>query len=765
MPPARADEGKASTPKEAKKKSMPSPTVNTKLANEEVLRMFDQTIRGGKVRDSDSESDEDGSDEEEAPVHTAPTPLPARPATATMLAPAGGTVPPTPTPASGHVTQNRPLQLSVYSDENAPPAATNRINDENAAPPLTISAAKLNIFSDTPAKAPLADRTSLVASGSQPRAFGVFSEEPPTPRQPLGAVNAFATPALSEKMPGRGTALASVIPEEAEEDDEQVLTRVIEEHHVNINDEEDEEDPPPRRRRFNIDEMTPITERTCEFTTQMTTLRSSQFGTTSSTRRTSTVPSEVDADEAFVASDPAATAAGLSAVVEEEDRPSPSAERSDTPDQSVNSVSPPTGHRSGSVGSGFQLPEGFTIHNQGHTAMTMHTMVLVDGAATETMHTAREGSPDSAFFTASAPLAELANPCNPADDDVIVSLLASVDPPLSALPGFHDHRDRASGRLDSLQQHAKVKVRRASTSSRVSAVADEPMSLQLAGKTFQIQDKIGEGGFGAVFLAVDVVARQLADDESDDEDDEDDEDENKCLVAIKVEKPASLWEAVVLDRIHRRLDEAYRSSIIRPRNLFAFADESFLLLDYSSQGTLLDLVNKATQMGIAPAVAGAPSAVDELLAIFFTIELLKLVESLHSANFIHGDLKIDNCLVRLEPTNSASWSPKYDRFGETGWSTKGVKLIDFGRAIDLDLFPARTDQIFVADWKTDERDCVEMREARPWSYQTDYFGLASVCYCLLFGKYISTEVAPNPPGESGRRYKIATPLKRVSTVH
>jgi checkpoint serine/threonine-protein kinase len=158
--------------------------------------------------------------------------------------------------------------------------------------------------------------------------------------------------------------------------------------------------------------------------------------------------------------------------------------------------------------------------------------------------------------------------------------------------------------------------------------------------------------------------------------------------------------------------------------------------------------------------------VDELVAMFFTIELLKLVEGLHSNGFIHGDLKIDNCLVRLDAIPSSeggtsAWSAQYDRNGRNGWNRKGVKLIDFGGAIDTSLFPAGEKQTFVADWKTDERDCMEMREGKTWSYQTDYWGLASVAYCLLFGKYIQTEQVE----EGGaKRYRIATPLKRVSEV-
>jgi checkpoint serine/threonine-protein kinase len=222
---------------------------------------------------------------------------------------------------------------------------------------------------------------------------------------------------------------------------------------------------------------------------------------------------------------------------------------------------------------------------------------------------------------------------------------------------------------------------------------------------------------------------------------------------------------VVLDRVHRRVDAALLPSIIRPRGLCSYSDESFLLLDYSSQGTLLDVVNKAIVWGIA-AIPSGPSTLDELAALFFTAELLKLVEGLHAADIIHGDLKIDNCLVRLDSIpasegGATSWTPQYTRSGKNGWSHKGVRLIDFGRAADLTLFPAGRKQTFVADWKTDERDCVEMREGRPWSYETDYFGLAGICYCMLFGKYIATETVDTP---AGKRCKIDQPLKRVSVA-
>jgi len=724
--------------------------------------MFDQTIHG-RARESDSESDDESgsSDGEEEAVAIPPTPLPAP---GGMMRPVAGMVPPTPTPAQG---LGRPAPMAVFADENAS---------------VPQSAKKFNIFSETPAKTPLAARTP-VASSSKSRAFGVFTEDENAddyvqatpslkPRAPLGSVNVFATPAVGEKMPAR-RALAMVIPEEAEEVDEQIGSEeageVVEEF-ININDEEDDEEPAFQRRGVSRPGMlTPIVERTCEYTSvsQMSALRSSTSNATSSRRISSAslangVIDEEDEQVLGSASQPALT--GLDAVAEEDERsgslPAPSDDSS--PRTSLGSMfQSPAGNHSGRAGPGFALPEGFTIHAQPAPAMvdennTRHRECSME--RDDEFVTAEHGPGD--FVTAEQSRAGLPNPCNPIDEEVIAELLATMDPPLSSVAGFVDYRSSAFNRLDALQKHSKIKVRRNSGAGRrVSIAPEEGYALTLVDKEFEVRDKIGEGGFGAVFLGVDVQMRQALDERDDDEEDSDEEDEeaeNKCLVAIKVERPAAVWEGIVLDRLHQRLDEEIRQSIIRSRSLYAFADESYLLLDFSAQGTLLDVVNKATSMGIAPATAGAQSSLDELVAVFFTTELLRTVEALHRASFIHGDLKIDNCLVRLEETPNSAWSNAYDRSGGSGWSKKGVKMIDFGRAIDLSLFPDNgRSQKFVADWKMDERDCVEMREGKEWSYETDYWGLASIAYCMLFGKYIGTETV-------GGRYKIDQPLRRVS---
>lgn len=340
----------------------------------------------------------------------------------------------------------------------------------------------------------------------------------------------------------------------------------------------------------------------------------------------------------------------------------------------------------------------------------------------------------------------LDEPINPFKAEYVQAMLDAVWDELDHSM-YRDMRNSKSTYLGEFEAFAKKRASRSGLGRSRSEASIPPMTFELGDAEYALLDKIGEGGFGAVFLAEDLAVKELA------EENPEDYLPGYELVALKTVRPSMLWEYAVLHVLRSSLPPVALDSIIAPREFYHFSDESHLVMDYSGQGTLLDAVNHAAQMHVN---AHDTSGLDELLIMFFGIELIRSTRFLHGEHFIHGDLKIDNCLLRLADPAEFPLELTYDHTGEGGWAERGIKLIDFGRTIDVDLF--EPGQAFIGDWPTDARDCVDMREGRPWTYQTDYAGLAGIIYCMMFGKYIETIEVPNPNGI--RRFKVSTPLKR-----
>ncbi|KAF2147168.1 uncharacterized protein K452DRAFT_354621 [Aplosporella prunicola CBS 121167] len=349
--------------------------------------------------------------------------------------------------------------------------------------------------------------------------------------------------------------------------------------------------------------------------------------------------------------------------------------------------------------------------------------------------------------------------CNPVDEHIRQTILENAYPPITSYDGYHT-ADQSYGKHAEIKKYTKAVSKAGKNGAEKTAGLGSPLSLKFenANREYIIKRQLGEGAFAPVYLA---ESKPL---------DEDDAENapaqmgkgafglaRKPFEAIKMEDPPSAWEFYMLRQAHRRLGVSRAAqSIIHAYEMRMFSDECYLVLEYRDQGTLLDLVNVAR----AEVTSGGPGVMDEQLAMFFSVELLRTVEALHSKGVIHGDLKADNVLVRFD-NEEHGWSAQYRRDGGEGWSAKGISLIDLGRGIDLRAF--RPDVQFVADWKTSEADCAEMREMRPWTFQVDYHGLAAIIHSLLFGKYMET-VAERGGAALGagatKTYRVREGLKR-----
>lgn len=355
--------------------------------------------------------------------------------------------------------------------------------------------------------------------------------------------------------------------------------------------------------------------------------------------------------------------------------------------------------------------------------------------------------------------------CNPLDDAVRTEILTNTSPPISNYPGFFDHRYEKYERGPEIRKYIKALNSKPGKPVGERAGSLPPqvaIELPDVSATYMLQRELGAGAFAPVYLVENSVGQT-----------QEDNDENtgammgqgtfaitnrSRLEALKMESPPTPWEFYIMRLAHSRIGSQNRvaESLSYAHELHLYQDEGFLFLPYHPHGTLLDVVNY---------FHGQPSGVmDEQLAMFFAVELMRTVEGLHSKQIIHGDLKADNCLLRLDALMNESPLPgTWTSSGDGGWSSRGVTLIDFGRGIDMRAFVPNVE--FFADWKTCEQDCAEMREARPWTWQVDYYGLAGIIHCLLFGKYIeTTRYDQGGFGKSGRKYKIRESLKRYWQV-
>ncbi|KAL4867262.1 hypothetical protein BDV12DRAFT_171594 [Aspergillus spectabilis] len=366
--------------------------------------------------------------------------------------------------------------------------------------------------------------------------------------------------------------------------------------------------------------------------------------------------------------------------------------------------------------------------------------------------------------------------CNPIDRSIRDTILNVMQSVLAEYPGYHAHPDAETHYAPEIQKFKKHSGKR-SKSGDEAAFNVPIIDIPGAERSYIIRRELGAGAYAPVYLAesIDNLSSD-SDAESTNSNSGNSTDANNLtrqkalrysFEAIKLEVgPPNAWEFYMIQTAHQRLSQTpvlsrSSNSIIRAHELHIFKGESILVEDYRPQGTLLDLVNLVRHEGISGPATGE-GGLDEALAMFFTIELFRTVQALHACGILHGDIKADNCLIRFDdkPTPSAQDYPAdpreihYSPSGSFGWQNKGLSLIDFGRGIDMRAFHPSVQ--FIADWKSGQHECNEIREMRPWTHQIDLYGLAGTVHVMLFGKYIESTVTD----AATKTYRIREPLKR-----
>ncbi|XP_037491800.1 mitotic checkpoint serine/threonine-protein kinase BUB1 isoform X2 [Jatropha curcas] len=279
--------------------------------------------------------------------------------------------------------------------------------------------------------------------------------------------------------------------------------------------------------------------------------------------------------------------------------------------------------------------------------------------------------------------------------------------------GYHASNKAYSGKVDlsSLGKASRNKI------------------VKIGGKQYQIKGCAGQGGFANVFKA---YVNSNPDD----------------VVALKIQKPPFPWEFYIYRQLDERISNKQRSSFGFAHGMHVYSDYSILVCDYLSHGTLHDVINSYVVIG---------KSMEEVLCIYYTVEMLYMLETLHDVGIIHGDFKPDNLLVRYS-RNDLTEDGFLDRSGP--WVDQGLCLVDWGKGIDMHLFPQ--DVEFEGDCRTSGFRCIEMQEHKQWRFQVDTYGLCVIVHLMLHNSYLEIEKKATSDGSCV--YLPKTPLKRYWNV-
>ncbi|OJJ45422.1 hypothetical protein ASPZODRAFT_134075 [Penicilliopsis zonata CBS 506.65] len=377
--------------------------------------------------------------------------------------------------------------------------------------------------------------------------------------------------------------------------------------------------------------------------------------------------------------------------------------------------------------------------------------------------------------------------CNPTTAAIREAILLSLNPPLSTYHGYVDHSAQNSDYASEIRKFTKTLGKRSKSGDKT---AFEAPALDISGaeRNYIIKRELGAGAYAPVYLAESVESlEEYQSSEPESEGSHTNASQLRglgrgALEALKLEVgPPNPWEFYMIKAAHERLFQHPKfsraaESIVRVHEMHIFQGESLLVEDYRDQGTLLDLINVIRKENLA--TNSNDPGMDEVLAMFFAVELFRTVEALHACGILHGDIKADNCLVRFDEISNSLANPShcggddenadpreihYSPDGNFGWRNKGLALIDFGRAIDMHAFQPSVQ--FIADWEPGPHECNEIREMRPWTHQIDLYGMAGTIHVMLFGKYIESTTAARGNEHSNSPNPRATVAAAVAAGH
>ncbi|KAH3732405.1 mitotic checkpoint serine/threonine-protein kinase BUB1 [Pelomyxa schiedti] len=288
------------------------------------------------------------------------------------------------------------------------------------------------------------------------------------------------------------------------------------------------------------------------------------------------------------------------------------------------------------------------------------------------------------------------------------TLLAALDPPLDSYPGFY--KPDTVGPPNPPSKGSKMTVK-----------------YTLGTMSLKVARMIEQGGYAKVYLATLENSKR-----------------GDPAYAVKIQAPPTSWEFYISSKLQERLSDEEQTLVVRTHSCTLFRDKSVILMDYNNCGSLQDAIN---------AYLKTNKKMEEPVIMYYTIEMLRIIEACHKCGIIHTDIKPDNFMLYFTRDRlKSSWTPER----QNGWEHRGLQIIDFGCSIDQRMYPPGTK--FRGTGHASTFDCLEMREGKPWDYQPDLYGLCATVHCMLQGDYMKLQEEKTDDGRTIWMPKL--PLRR-----
>ncbi|ETN46431.1 uncharacterized protein HMPREF1541_00615 [Cyphellophora europaea CBS 101466] len=422
-----------------------------------------------------------------------------------------------------------------------------------------------------------------------------------------------------------------------------------------------------------------------------------------------------------------------------------------TPEQSPKKESPPKRRLIDTIEEEELLTGSPRKLKVDHKASLGRALALHTESGTRTLESAKSSVskaaapepkiPDSPIITMSE--------CLPMTSGIRTTIMERLEVRLTEYEGYHEDQGKICDKWDALR---KIPNKNSTGSPKKKKSSEVELDFENSSRVYAVKRLLGRGAFASAFLVKstdrDAAVATPAGTPS--------TSPRKSIAAlsrsvspveeitgradyecIKMEsEPESRtmpWEFHVIRLVASRITAAGNprvlQSLVCAHECHIFPDEAYLVLSYSPQGNMIELVNT---FRASTENTSNLTGLEESVVAFFAIEALRTMEALHAVGVLHGDIKADNCMVRFDP--KVEVVGPYNKDGANGWASKGLKFIDFGRSVDTKCFSPDTK--FKADWTGSPQDCPQIRHNKPFKWAIDWYGTAGMLNVLLVGNHL-----------------------------